>query len=60
MVSGIEYNEIQLKTEAYVKNFKNGNFDVAKIKAEIDEQWGRRRKPPKNTYMGEKDCFLYF
>lgn len=60
MVSGIEYDEIQMKTEIYVKHFQHKNFNVAQIKAEINAQWSKRRKPPENTYVGDKDSYLYF
>ena len=60
MVKGIEYNDIQLKTSIYVKNFERGNFDLIKIKADIDEEWSRRHKNPETTYMGKNDAYLYF
>ena len=60
MVKGIEYNEIQLKTDIYTKNFKNHIFDIAKIKAEINEEWSHRRKNPEHTADGRDNCFLYF
>ena len=60
MVNGIEYNEIQIKTEIYVKNFKRKNFNIAEIKKEIDHEWSTRRKPPEFVYMGDKDNYLYF
>ena len=60
MVKGIEYNEIQMKTDIYVKHFKQGKFNIAEIKKEIDRQWNMRRKPPENVYIGDKDNYLYF
>ena len=60
MVKGLEYNEIQLKTEVYTKNFKEGFFDIEKIKQEINAQWATRRKNPEHTADGRDNCFLYF
>lgn len=60
MVKGIRYNELQLKTNIYKENFKRSNFDIAKIKAEIDEEWGHRRTPPENTADGRPNAYLYF
>jgi len=60
MVKGIEYDEIQMKTEIYVKKFQQGNFNIAEIKKEINDEWSKRRKPPEHVYMGDKNSFLYF
>lgn len=60
VVDGIEYNEIQLKTDIYTEHFKKGQFDIASIKKEIDELWSHRRKNPKETADGKDNCFLYF
>ena len=65
MNSSKNYNEIQSKTNIYLRNFENGNFNIAKIKAEIDRQWAERRKLAEETkdrtVTGQlKGTFLYF
>ena len=60
MVKGIEYNELQAKTQIYIESFKNKNFNIAEIKKEINKEWGQRRKPVENPADGRKGCYLYF
>ena len=60
MVKGIEYGDIQRKTDIYTENFKQGNFDIAQIKHSIALKFGRQWKNPETTYIGEKNTFLYF
>ena len=60
MVKGIEYDEIQMKTDIYTKNFKQRKFNIAEIKAEINRQWSLRRKNPEHTADGRDNCYLYF
>ena len=36
MTKGIEYGDLQRKTDIYISNFKNGNFDIASIKHNIE------------------------
>ena len=60
MVNGINYQEIQAKTEIYVKYFRQHQFNINEIKAKINQRWAARRKPPKSLYMGDKNNYLYF
>ena len=59
------YNEIRDKTDEYIKNFKNKNFNVKEIKAEIDKQWAKRKKQAeinsdKYGTGQRKGTYLYF
>jgi len=60
MTKDIEYGDLQRKTDIYISNFKNGNFDIASIKHNIELEWSKRWKNPETTYVGTKDTFLYF
>ena len=60
MVSGIKYSEIQAKTQRYIENFKNKNFNITEIKRQINEEWDKRLENPETTYIGERDTYLYF
>ena len=60
MVSGIKYSEIQAKTQRYIENFKNKNFNIKEIKRQINEEWDKRWENPETTYVGKKDTYLYF
>ena len=60
MGKGIEYNDIHAKTQWYIKAIEAGNYNLALIKAQIDEEWGKRWKNPETTYIGEKNTYLYF
>ena len=60
MNNNIEYQDIQVKTNIYTEKFKHGNFDIAKIKREIEIEWSKRWKNPEETYIGKKDTYLYF
>ena len=60
MMQGIKYNELQLKTDIYTKHFKRGEFNIAKIKHEIELEWNQRWNNPDNTYVGNKNSYLYF
>ena len=60
MVRGIKYSEIQAKTQRYIENFKNKNFNIKEIKRQINEEWDKRWENPETTYVGEKDTYLYF
>ena len=42
MVRGIKYSEIQAKTQRYIENFKNKNFNIKEIKRQINEEWDKR------------------
>ena len=60
MIQGIKYNELQLKTEIYTRHFKGGDFNIAKIKREIELEWSKRHSNPETTYVGNKNTYLYF
>lgn len=60
MVRGIKYSEIQAKTQRYIENFKNKNFNIKEIKRQINEEWDKRWENPETTYVGKKDTYLYF
>jgi len=64
MVRGIDYNEIQINTDTYTKNFKEGNFNIEKIKEDINKYWAERKAQnsynPKHVADGQDNCFLYF
>lgn len=58
--NGLDYNEIHAKTQRYIKNFKEGYFNIAAIKSELEAEWKRRWKNPEHTADGRDNCFLYF
>ena len=60
MVRGIKYSEIQAKTQRYIENFKNKNFNIKEIKRQINEEWDKRWENPETTHVGKKDTYLYF
>ena len=60
MVHGIKYSEIQAKTQRYIENFKNKNFNIKEIKRQINEEWDKRWENPETTYVGTKNTYLYF
>ena len=60
MAKDIQYNEIQDNTNTYINNFKAGNFDIPKIKAEIVKWKEEKKKLAENNITGRKGCYLYF
>jgi hypothetical protein len=51
---------LQLKTEIYTRHFKGGDFNIAKIKREIELEWSKRWENPDSTYVGNNNSYLYF
>lgn len=60
MVRGINYGDLQRKTSIYIEHFSHGDFDIPKIKREIEIEWSKHHKNPETTYVGRKDTYLYF
>ena len=61
MKKGIHYDELKYKSDKYIEAFKQGCFDIAAIKRNIeDEFYKAAHYNPEKPADGRKDCYLYF